>query len=182
MRAAAPSATRAALTLLAAFLCLPALAARAPNLTLKDLSGARQKLSGLRGHIVVLNFWATWCGPCQQELPRLAQLAQQASGQNVRFVAVSIDDTKDQPKIRPDLDRLHVALAPNFSVWTGSTSYALASFGLGSVVPGTAILDRDGTIVTRIQGEAREADIRATVDWLLNNRSGPPPPALIRRY
>ena len=175
-----------ALALLLALTSLPpALAARAPNLALKDLSGSKQKLTDLRGHIVVVNFWATWCGPCQQELPRLAALAQQWSGQDgkpdVRFVAVSIDDPKDQPKILPDLNRLHIAPTSNFSVWTGGTSYDLASFGLGGVVPGTVILDPNGTIVTRIQGEARDADVQNTIGWLLSHR-GPPPPATIRRY
>jgi thiol-disulfide isomerase/thioredoxin len=160
----------------------PLLAARAPNLSLKDLSGSSQKLSALRGHVVVVNFWATWCGPCQEELPRLAQLAQQWAGKDVRFVAVNIDDAKDQSKIRPDLDRLHIVPAANFSVWTGASTYALASFGLGGVVPGTVILDPDGNIVTRIQGEARNADVQATVDWLLSHRSGPAPPATIKRY
>jgi len=171
------------LALLALTLCLPsALAERAPNLALKDLSGSKQKLSDLRGHIVIVNFWATWCGPCQEELPRLDALSRHYAAQNVRFVAVSIDEPKDQAKIRPDLDRLHVAPTPNFSVWTGGTSYALASFGLGGVVPGTVILDSDGNIVTRIQGEARDTDVQTTVNWLLSNRSGPPPPATIKRY
>jgi thiol-disulfide isomerase/thioredoxin len=177
-----PARPRAAVFLAALFCLQPVFAARAPNLALKDISGTHQKLSDLRGHIVVLNFWATWCSPCQEELPRLAQLAQQWTGNDVRVVAVSIDQLKDQSKIRPDLDRLHVAPAANFSVWTGATTYALASFGLGEIVPGTVILDADGAIITRIQGEARESDLRTTVDWLLNHRSGPAPPATIKRY
>ncbi|MFZ0632403.1 MAG: TlpA disulfide reductase family protein [Acidobacteriaceae bacterium] len=182
MRVRIPTLPRVLLAL-AVLVCPPQVfAARAPNLALKDLDGSSQKLSALRGHIVVVNFWATWCGPCQEELPRLAHLAQQYAAQDIRFVAVSVDETKDQLKIRPDLDRLHVAPTQNFSVWTGASTYALASFGLGGVVPGTVILDRDGNIITRIQGEARDADLHTTVDWLLSNRSGPPPPATIKRY
>lgn len=80
---------------------LPVLASgrRAPDLKLENLQGQARKLSALRGHIVVVNFWATWCGPCQEELPRLSKLAQQWAGKDVRFVAVSIDDRKDQAKI-----------------------------------------------------------------------------------
>jgi thiol-disulfide isomerase/thioredoxin len=159
-----------------------AVAARTPDLALRDLTGTKQKLSDLRGHIVVLNFWATWCGPCQEELPRLAELARQYAGQDVQFVAVSIDEEKDEAKIRPDLERLHVAATANFSIWIGSTSYALSLFGLGEVVPGTVILETNGDIVTRIQGEARERDIRTTLEWLLNHRTGPPPPGTIKRY
>lgn len=157
-------------------------AARAPNLDLKDLNGSSQKLSALRGQIVVVNFWATWCAPCQEELPRLAQLAQQWTGKDVRFVAVSIDDPRDQPKIEPMLERLHLAPEGSFAVWIGSSSYALRSFGLGDVVPGTVVIDRDGGIVTRIMGEARDDDIRSAVGWLLDGRAGNPPPNLIKRY
>jgi hypothetical protein len=55
-------------------------------------------------------------------------------------------------------------------------------FGLGNIVPGTAILDDQGEVVTRIMGEAREEDVRTAVDWLLGGKSGPATPALIKRY
>ena len=59
---------------------------------------------------------------------------------------------------------------------------ALASFGLGEIVPGTAIIDEHGEIIARIMGEAREEDVRAPVDWLLTGRSGPAPAAVTKRY
>lgn len=161
---------------------ISAFAARAPELKLKDLQGQVQKLSALRGQIVVLNFWATWCGPCQEELPRLSKMADGWAGKDVRFVAVSIDDRKDEAKIGPMLERLHVAPKPNFEIWVGSDSDALASFGLGDVVPGTVVIARDGKIVARVMGEAKDDDVRAAVDWLLNGRAGNPPPALVKRY
>lgn len=154
----------------------------APDLKLKDLEGQTQKLSELRGHIVVLNFWATWCGPCQEELPRLSKLADDWSDKNVRFVAVSIDDRKDRTKIGPMLERLNVVPRADFEVWIGSNSDALANFGLGDIVPGTVVIGRDGTIVSRVMGEAQNADIRTAVNWLLNDRTGNPPPALVKHY
>ena len=59
------------------FCCLlPSVQAkRAPNLEMKDLSGNTHKVADLRGSIVVLNFWATWCGPCREELPLLSNLS-----------------------------------------------------------------------------------------------------------
>jgi thiol-disulfide isomerase/thioredoxin len=65
----------------------------APKLSLKDLHVAAR-----HGTIVVLNFWATWCEPCQDELPRLSRLAQSYAGKNVQFIAVSIDDAKDRAR------------------------------------------------------------------------------------
>jgi len=157
---------------------LPSYAKRAPNLDLKDLQGNSQKLTSLRGQIVVVNFWATWCGPCQEELPRLSKLAQSYSGKNVRFVAVSIDAAKDRAKIQPALEKSNVTL----ETWVGANTDTLANFGLGEIVPGTAILDEHGEIIARIMGEAHDEDVRTVVDWLLGGRSGPTPPALTKRY
>jgi len=166
------------LNLCFAFCLSPAYAKRAPNLGLKDLQGNSQKLASLRGQIVVVNFWATWCGPCQEELPRLAKLAQSYDGKNVRFIAVSIDAAKDRAKIQPALEKANVTL----ETWVGANTDTLASFGLGEIVPGTAIVDEHGEIIARVMGEAHEEDVRTAVDWLLSNRSGPAPAAVTKRY
>lgn len=167
------------LLILCSVICAaPAHAKRAPNLDLKDLQGHSQKLASLRGQIVVVNFWATWCGPCQEELPRLSKLAQSYGGKNVRFLAVSIDAAKDRAKVQPALEKANVTL----ETWIGADTDALGSFGLGDIVPGTAILDERGEIIARIMGEARDEDVRAAVDWLLSDRSGPAPAAVTKRY
>jgi thiol-disulfide isomerase/thioredoxin len=167
------------LLILCSMICAaPTYAKRAPNLDLKDLQGHSQKLASLRGQIVVVNFWATWCAPCQEELPRLSKLAQSYSGKNVRFLAVSIDAAKDRAKVQPALEKANVAL----ETWVGADTDTLGSFGLGDIVPGTAVLDERGEIIARIMGEAREEDVRTAVDWLLSNRSGPAPAAVTKRY
>lgn len=156
----------------------PSYAKHAPNLDLKDLNGNAHKLSSLHGQIVVINFWATWCGPCQEELPRLAKLAESYNGKNVRFVAVSIDAPKDRSKIQPALEKANVTL----ETWVGADTGTLSSFGLGDIVPGTVVLDEHGEIVARIMGEAHDEDVSSAVDWLLGGRSGPEPAALTKRY
>ena len=176
------SCARRALIAACCALAATAWAAKAPNLKLKDLAGHADQLSALRGQIVVVNFWATWCGPCQEELPRLQALAASWDGKGVEFIAISIDEPKDEAKIGPLLERLHVQPGGNFALWKGSSEYAMRSFGLGGVVPGTVVIDRDGDIVTRIEGEARDADVRTPVEWLLNGRRGTPPAVLVRRY
>jgi thiol-disulfide isomerase/thioredoxin len=154
----------------------------APKLSLKDLSGQTQKLSALRGRIVVLNFWATWCEPCQEELPRLSKLSQSYVAKNVQFVAVSIDVPKDGEKIEPLLRRLNVTL----DVWTGADLDTLEKFGLGNVVPGTMVIDEKGQVVARVMGEARDEDVRAPLDWLCRGASPCPASApetlLTKRY
>ena len=154
------------------------MAKRAPDPALKTLDGQQRKLSALHGQIVVVNFWATWCGPCQEELPRLSQMAAAYAGKPVKFLAVSIDDPKDFAKIPATLTRLHVTLES----WTGADTDTLARFGLGDIVPGTIVLDDQGEAVARIMGEAREEDVRNAVDWLLGGKTGPPPAPLTKRY
>ena len=153
-------------------------AKRAPPLKLKDLSGKPVTLASLRGHVVVLSFWATWCAPCQEELPRLSAISKSYAARNVRFIAVSIDDKKDIHKIPPFLQKHDISL----DVWTGASADILDRFGLGNIVPGTIILDENGYAISRIMGEARQNDIRSAVDWLLGQRKGPAPALMLRRY
>jgi thiol-disulfide isomerase/thioredoxin len=153
-------------------------AKRAPNLELKTLTGETRKLADLHGSIVVLNFWATWCGPCREELPLISTLNQSYAGKKIRFIAVSADAPKDRAKIDEFLHPTNLGL----EVWIGADLDLLQRLGLGNELPATLIVDEQGEIVTRILGEAREQDIRGSLDWLLSNRSGPAPAAIIKRY
>jgi thiol-disulfide isomerase/thioredoxin len=153
-------------------------AKRLPNLVFQDLAGHPQKLSSLRGSIAVLSFWATWCAPCREELPRLAKLSQEYAAQGVRFLAISVDEPKDRLKIEPFLHQQNLTL----DVWLGADRDALDRFGLGNVVPATLILDPEGEVTGRILGEAQEPDLRRPLDWLLHGRQGPAPAALTKRY
>lgn len=111
-----------------------------PNPAFKDLAGHTRRLSELRGQIVVFSFWATWCAPCREELPRLSKLSEEFAGRKVRFVAVSIDDQKDHAKIEPYLTKQEIHL----DVWVGGSAELLGRFGMGDIVPGTLILDGQG--------------------------------------
>jgi len=86
-----------------------------PDLKFKDLAGNPQRLDSLRGSITVVSFWATWCAPCREELPRLSKLSQQLADKDVHFVAISIDESKDRAKIEPFLEKNNVSL----KVWVG---------------------------------------------------------------
>jgi len=156
----------------------PGIAKRAPDPGFKSLNGQTRKLSALRGQMVVVNFWATWCGPCQEELPRLAKLAESYKDKPVRFVLISIDEPKNRAKIPAVLERLHVSLES----WEDADTETMDRFGLGNIVPGSAIIDQNGEVVARIMGEAREEDVRTAVDWLLGGKSGPAPAPMTKRY
>lgn len=149
-----------------------------PDLKFKDIAGNSKDLDSLHGSITVVSFWATWCAPCRDELPRLSHLSDKLADQGIHFVAISIDAPKDRAKVEPFLQKNNVTL----NVWVGGDADMLGRVGLGEIVPGTIVLDKDGEVVGRIMGEARDADVTGYIDWLQHDRQGPPPPRLIKRY
>ncbi|MCE9625808.1 MAG: TlpA family protein disulfide reductase, partial [Deltaproteobacteria bacterium] len=70
----------------------PKISARAPEFSLPNREGKSVALSSFRGKVVLLNFWATWCGPCQQEMPSLEALAQHFQGKDFTVLGVSLDE------------------------------------------------------------------------------------------
>lgn len=148
-----------------------------PDLKFQDLTGHTQKLSDLRGSITVVSFWATWCGPCKEELPRLSALKQRYADKGIRFVAISADEPKTRPQIEPFIQKQNIQL----DIWTGADIGTLDRLSLGNALPATIVLDKDGTPIGRILGEARETDVTTYIDWLLSDRSTPTPLPTIKR-
>src|SRR4030095_12081604 len=120
---------------------------------LKDLFGVEQKLSSYRGRVVVLNFWATYCGPCVKEMPDLAAIQNQYAALGVQVVGASAETLADQKVVRKFITHLKI----NCPVWLGATTEDMALFGLGPALPGTAIIGRDGKIVAVFRGVIKQA-------------------------
>jgi len=133
------------------------------ELVLKDLFGGEQKLSSFRGRVVVLNFWATYCGPCRTEMPDLAAIQNQYAALGVQVVGASADTLAEQKEVRKFITGLKI----NFPVWLGATTEDMARFGLGPALPGTAVIGRDGKIVAVYRGVIKEADLKKQLDTLI---------------
>jgi thiol-disulfide isomerase/thioredoxin len=145
------------------------------DLKMHDLSGKKVELRVFRGKPLVLNFWATWCGPCQKEMPMLVEAQKQWAGKGVTFIAVSMDDKKTLDQVPEFTKRFHVT----FEVWTGGTSNDLDRLQLGQGVPDTVFIDQEGVIVARVLGEIRRNELEERLDWLTGNRKRPAPAALV---
>ena len=116
----------------------PAVGRVAPDFELPTVTGETLKLSALRGQPVVLNFWATWCGPCQREMPALEAASQRFAGQ-VTFVGV--DQGESQEVVASFLDDLGVTfLVPLDSDWVVGDRYNVTG------MPTTFFVDADGVI------------------------------------
>jgi thiol-disulfide isomerase/thioredoxin len=133
------------------------------ELVLKDLCGIEQKLSAYRGRIVVLNFWATYCMPCRKEMPDLAAIQNQYAALGVQVIGAAADDISAPTKVKQFIKESKV----NFPIWIGATAADMQRFGLGSALPGTLIIGRDGKIVASVRGVIKPAELRKQIETLL---------------
>jgi len=146
------------------------------DLTLKDSSGQKVSLRDYRGKNVVLNFWATWCGPCNEEMPMIVELEKEYRGRGVVFLAASLDDSKTKGQIPAFVSKYQI----EFPVWYGATGDDLAKLNMGEAVPDTAFIDQEGRIVSRVMGQMRKEELKERLEWLTGDRTGPAPQAAVK--
>ena len=103
------------------------------------------RLREYQGKIVVLNFWATWCGPCREEMPRLAEAEKEYGPRGVIFLGASLDDDKTKKNIAGFVRDHEI----DFPIWVGASADDLDRLSMGPAVPATAFIDQDGRIVAR---------------------------------
>lgn len=133
------------------------------ELTLKDPFGAEQRLSSLKGRIVVLNFWATYCAPCRTEMPDLAAIQNEYAALGVQVIGASADETEDRALVLQFVKETRI----NFPIWMGATTADMMRFGLGAALPGTVVIGRDGRIAKIISGIVNQADLKKQIDLML---------------
>jgi thiol-disulfide isomerase/thioredoxin len=132
----------------------------APAFARDDLSGKPVDLPSLRGKLVLLNFWATWCAPCREEMPAFSQWQRRYRAQGLRVVGISMDD--DAASVRAFLAKRPVA----YPVVMGDAALG-ERFGGVLGLPLSYLVDAQGRVVARYQGEADLAAMEAKLKELL---------------
>jgi cytochrome c-type biogenesis protein len=133
----------------------------APDVELQTPEGKAFHLSELRGQIVVLNFWATWCIPCRAEIPEFNALQHEYEARGLRVVGVLTQDTVDKLKEFQKENR------QDYTVMVGNDETG-PQFGNGPGLPVTIIIDRDGRIRQKIVGGSTRETFEAAVKPLLD--------------
>jgi len=135
------------------------------ELKLKDLYGAEQSLANYKGRIVILNFWATYCVPCRQEMPELSAIQNEFAALGVQVIGASTDEAEDRPKVLKFIKEVKI----NFPVWLGASSADTLRFGVGTALPATVIIDKNGKVFKTISGVVNQTDLRKEVEKLLQD-------------
>ena len=136
----------------------PAKGSVAPAFELKSIpDGKATTLAGFRGKAVLLNFWATWCGPCKIEMPWLVDLQKKYGPQGLQIVGVAMDDTSD----KEIADFAH-KMGVNYVVLKGTEKVGDLYGGVDRL-PLTYFVDRSGKVVDEIVGLRGSADIEEAI-------------------
>jgi thiol-disulfide isomerase/thioredoxin len=134
------------------------------DFSLPLLTGGTQTLSGLKGKVVFLNFWATWCPPCKSEMPSMDSLYRRFRERGLEFLAVDIQEARDSVEHFVSESRL------SFPVALDESGRVSSIYGIRSI-PTTFIIDRDGMIIATAMG-GRNWDTSAVIaafEVLLND-------------
>jgi len=137
-----------------------------PNLPFTTLDGRSGTLDGLRGKVVLVNFWATWCPYCRKEMPAMQRFYQDYQGQGFEIIAFSIDD--DPAKVVQFMREEGYTFAAAMA--DGDIQQA---FGPVSQVPMSMIVDRDGRLRHKIKGQVYYGRIEDLVQPLLASQPSP---------
>jgi thiol-disulfide isomerase/thioredoxin len=132
----------------------------AANVTNAD--GKPQSLGGFKGHPVVINFWASWCGPCVEEMPSLSQLHKEYAKKGIEFVGLGVDSEKN---VKTFLQKVPVDY-PIFVAGFGGADLARAFGNNAGGLPYTVVIDAKGVVRSTKLGQIKPDELKRTLDAL----------------
>lgn len=131
------------------------LSSLAPDLVLPTLDGGSSSLTALRGKLVLVNFWATWCAPCLQEIPLLVEMQTRYAARGLQILGPALDDPE---QVRAALPRLKI----QYPVLIGDTQITQAMDALGDTLgalPFSVLIGADGYVLKRKHGEFEREEL-----------------------
>jgi peroxiredoxin len=137
----------------------------APDFSLKDAAGKVVKLSDFKGKVVLLNFWATWCGPCKLEIPWFIDFQQSYRDRDFAVLGVSFDDD-GWTSVKPYVEQKKI----NYPVVIG-TEEVSNLYGGVEALPTTFMIDREGRIAAVHEGLAGKSEYQNEILDLLDGKS-----------
>lgn len=140
--------------------------ALAPDFSLPNISGGQLTLSSYRGKVVLLDFWATWCTPCREEIPRFVQLQNDYGPHGLEIIGVSMDDSPDP--VRDFYQHFHM----NYPVVMGNAKTGELYGGILGL-PIAFVLDREGHISSKHIGAADLSALENEIVKLLQSENLP---------
>jgi thiol-disulfide isomerase/thioredoxin len=133
----------------------------APNFSLKNAAGQTVELARLHGKVVVVNFWATWCGPCRAEIPGMLDVYEKYKGKGLEIVGISVD-RDGWPVINPFVKKLNI----KYPVVLGNGEVTDAYGGIDAI-PTSFFVDREGRVLLRHVGYMSKEDFEKAVKSVL---------------
>ncbi len=138
---------------------------KAPNFSLKSADGNTYQLSQFKGKVVLVNFWATWCGPCRREIPDFIEAYKNYKSQGLEIIGVSVDQdgwTKVTPFVAQNKINYPVVLMDD---------KVIANYGNFNAIPTTFIVDKSGNIVDTHTGVMTMSQLESKIQPLLKTKS-----------
>ena len=133
------------------------------NFSYPDLKGKQVSLKDLKGKVVLVDVWATWCGPCKKEVPYLKKLEEEMKGKDIHFVSISVDEEKDKEKWRTMIDTAGLGGIQLFaSGWSDITKYYKITG-----IPRFMVFDQNGRIVTADSPRPSDPALKTLLEQVL---------------